>query len=70
MVRAWGTAPAEGLQVSLAVETGPLTATAFAKTLIAAASASPARLYRRTGLLGDGDFAAERAQKVELHPPI
>jgi D-alanyl-D-alanine carboxypeptidase/D-alanyl-D-alanine-endopeptidase (penicillin-binding protein 4) len=70
MVRAWGTAPAEGMQVSLAVEDpAQFTAAAFAKAI-------EARGIRVTGsavsahrlAVGTGDFAAERAQKVELHP--
>jgi D-alanyl-D-alanine carboxypeptidase/D-alanyl-D-alanine-endopeptidase (penicillin-binding protein 4) len=70
MVRAWGTAPPEGLKVSLAVDDpAQFTAAAFARAL-------EARGIRLTGSavaahrlpLGAGDFAAERAQPVELHP--
>jgi len=70
MVRAWGTAPADGLQVSLAVEDpAQFTATAFAKAIEARGihvTGSPVSAHRL--VLGDGDFAAERGQKVELHP--
>jgi serine-type D-Ala-D-Ala carboxypeptidase/endopeptidase (penicillin-binding protein 4) len=70
MVRSWGTASPEGLQVSLAVEDpAQFTAAAFAKLLEGRGihvTGSPVSAHRLP--LGDGDFVAERAQKVDLHP--
>jgi len=68
LVRAWGTAPAEGFHASLAVEDpAEFTAAAFKEALrsrgvnVTAASAS-----RHKVSLGSGDFAGERAQPLKL----
>jgi len=68
LVRAWGTAPAEGFHASLAVEDpAEFTAAAFKEALrsrgvnVAGASAS-----RHKVSLGSGDFAGERALPLRL----
>jgi D-alanyl-D-alanine carboxypeptidase/D-alanyl-D-alanine-endopeptidase (penicillin-binding protein 4) len=70
MVRAWGTAAPEGLQVSLSVEDpAQFAAAAFAKALEARGirlTGSPVSAHRLA--LSAGDFATERAQTLKLHP--
>lgn len=68
LVRAWGTAPAEGFHASLAAEDpAELTAAAFKEALrsrgvnVTGASAS-----RHKVSLGSGDFAGERSQPLKL----
>jgi D-alanyl-D-alanine carboxypeptidase/D-alanyl-D-alanine-endopeptidase (penicillin-binding protein 4) len=70
MVRAWGTAPAEGLHASMAVEDpAEFTAGAFIDTLMrrgitVTGNATSAHRYPD----GTGDFAAERAKPLRLAP--
>jgi len=68
MVRAWGTAPAEGLHASLAVDDpAQYTATVFIEALRGRGvkvTGSPASRHKYS--LGTGDFAAERAEPLKL----
>ncbi len=70
MVRAWGTAPAQGLHAPLAVEDpAEFTATAFEDALLRRGvkvngNATSAHRYAE----GSGDFNAERAEPLRLFP--
>jgi D-alanyl-D-alanine carboxypeptidase/D-alanyl-D-alanine-endopeptidase (penicillin-binding protein 4) len=70
LVRAWGTAPAGGLHVSMAVEDpAQFTAAAFKQTLLRRGikvNGSPESRHRYP--TGWGDFAGERAQPLKLTP--
>lgn len=70
LVRAWGTAPAQGLQLSLAVdEPAQFTASAFREALIGrGVSVSGAALTAHRLPTGTGDFDAERTEKLQLAP--
>ncbi len=68
LVRAWGTAPPQGLRADLAVEDpAEFTAAAFIKALLArgiTVSGSAVSAHRLPN--GTGDFAAERSQPLRL----
>jgi D-alanyl-D-alanine carboxypeptidase/D-alanyl-D-alanine-endopeptidase (penicillin-binding protein 4) len=68
LVRAWGTAPAGGLHVSMAVEDpAQFTAAAFKQALLLRGirvTGSPESRHRYP--TGSGDFAGERAQPLKL----
>jgi len=68
MVRAWGTAPADGLHAALAVEDpAEFTATAFQNALLRRGitiTGTPTAAHKYP--IGTGNFAAERAQPVIL----
>jgi D-alanyl-D-alanine carboxypeptidase/D-alanyl-D-alanine-endopeptidase (penicillin-binding protein 4) len=68
MVRAWGTAPAEGFHASLAVEDpAEFTAAAFQDALLRRGVAvTGATVSRHMDPIGTGDFAGERAQPIKL----
>ena len=68
MVRAWGTAPAEGFHASLAVEdAAEFTAAAFQDALLRRGVAvTGATVSRHMDPIGTGDFAGERAQPIKL----
>jgi D-alanyl-D-alanine carboxypeptidase/D-alanyl-D-alanine-endopeptidase (penicillin-binding protein 4) len=70
MVRAWGTAPAAGLHVGLAiVEPAQFTAEAFQQALAARGIlASTAAEARHRDANDTGDFAAEREQPLKFAP--
>jgi D-alanyl-D-alanine carboxypeptidase/D-alanyl-D-alanine-endopeptidase (penicillin-binding protein 4) len=68
LVRAWGTAPADGIHVSMAVEDpAEFIAAAFKDALMRrGVNITGATTSRHKYPLGIGDFAAERAQPVAL----
>jgi D-alanyl-D-alanine carboxypeptidase/D-alanyl-D-alanine-endopeptidase (penicillin-binding protein 4) len=68
LVRAWGTAPADGLHVGLAVEDpAEFTAAAFTEALRSRGiNATGAPGSRHKYSIGTGDFAGERAQPLTL----
>jgi D-alanyl-D-alanine carboxypeptidase/D-alanyl-D-alanine-endopeptidase (penicillin-binding protein 4) len=68
MVRTWGTAPAEGLHVSIAVEDpAEFIATAFKDALMRrGVTITGSTTSRHKIPLGSGDFVAERAQPIVL----
>jgi D-alanyl-D-alanine carboxypeptidase/D-alanyl-D-alanine-endopeptidase (penicillin-binding protein 4) len=70
LVRAWGTAPAGGLHVSMAVEDpAQFAAAAFKQALLVRGikvKGAPEARHRYP--TGSGDFAGERAQLLELTP--
>jgi serine-type D-Ala-D-Ala carboxypeptidase/endopeptidase (penicillin-binding protein 4) len=68
MVRAWGTAPAEGLHVSIAVEDpAEFIAAAFKDALMRrGVTVTGTTTSRHKYPLGVGDFATERAQPIAL----
>ena len=70
LVRAWGTAPAEGLQVQLAVQDpAEFTAIAFKQALLGRGIAVNGGAEARHEFPeGSGEFAAERAQPLKLAP--
>jgi serine-type D-Ala-D-Ala carboxypeptidase/endopeptidase (penicillin-binding protein 4) len=70
LVRAWGTAPAQGLQLGLAVdEPAQFTASAFREALIGrGVTVSGAALTAHRLPTGTGDFDAERTEKLQLEP--
>jgi D-alanyl-D-alanine carboxypeptidase/D-alanyl-D-alanine-endopeptidase (penicillin-binding protein 4) len=70
MVRAWGTAQASGLHVSLAVDDpAQFTATAFKQALLRrGVRVNGDAESRHKVAAGTGDFAAERAQSLKLAP--
>ena len=70
LVRAWGTAPATGIHLSLAVEDpAQFTAAAFKQALLGrGVTVSGDIESRHKDANGTGDFAGEREQKVNLAP--
>ena len=70
LVRAWGTAPAGGLHVSMAVEDpAQFTAAAFKQALLLRGiKVNGGAESRHQYPAGSGDFAAERAQPLKLSP--
>jgi D-alanyl-D-alanine carboxypeptidase/D-alanyl-D-alanine-endopeptidase (penicillin-binding protein 4) len=68
MVRAWGTAPAEGLHVAMAVEDpAEFIAAAFKDALLRRGiTVTGTTISRHKYSIGTGDFAAERAQPIAL----
>jgi D-alanyl-D-alanine carboxypeptidase/D-alanyl-D-alanine-endopeptidase (penicillin-binding protein 4) len=68
MVRAWGTVPADGLHVGLAVEDpAAFTAEAFREALLARGiKITGGSLAGHRYPAGNGDFAAQRAQPLQL----
>lgn len=70
MVRAWGTAPAEGFHTRIAIDDpAQFTAEAFVQALMArgiTVTGSATAAHRLPN--GTGDFAAERAQPLRLTP--
>lgn len=70
LVRAWGTAPADGLHVNLAVQDpAQYSATAFKETLLGRGIVVQGTASaRHKEPEGTGDFAGERAQTVKFAP--
>ena len=70
LVRAWGTAPAGGLHVSMAVEDpAQFTAAAFKQALLLRGiKVNGGAESRHQYPTGSGDFAGERAQPLKLSP--
>ncbi|MFP5276910.1 MAG: D-alanyl-D-alanine carboxypeptidase/D-alanyl-D-alanine-endopeptidase [Acidobacteriota bacterium] len=70
LVRAWGTAPANGLRVSLAVQDpAEFAAAAFKKALQGRGITIDGNsTSRHKDPLGNGDFAGERAEPIKFHP--
>ncbi len=70
LVRAWGTAPTAGMQVSLAVDDAALfTADAFKQALeLRGIKVTGDTESRHKDDMGTGDFAAEREQPLKLVP--
>ena len=70
LVRAWGTAPAGGMHVSMAVEDpAQFTAAAFRQALmLRGIKVTGAAESRHKSQTGTGDFAAEREQPLKLVP--
>ena len=70
LVRAWGTAPATGLRLSLAVEDpAQFTAAAFKQALLGrGVTVSGDIESRHKDPNGNGDFAGERERKVDVAP--
>jgi D-alanyl-D-alanine carboxypeptidase/D-alanyl-D-alanine-endopeptidase (penicillin-binding protein 4) len=70
MVRAWGTAPAEGFHAGLAVEDpAEFTATAFIEALrVRGIRVAGAAVSRHKFTNGTGQFAGERAEPLKLQP--
>jgi D-alanyl-D-alanine carboxypeptidase/D-alanyl-D-alanine-endopeptidase (penicillin-binding protein 4) len=70
MVRAWGTAPAGGLHVNMAVDDpAQFTAAAFRQALLLRGiKVTGGAESRHKYPIGAGDFAGERAQPVKLAP--
>jgi D-alanyl-D-alanine carboxypeptidase/D-alanyl-D-alanine-endopeptidase (penicillin-binding protein 4) len=70
LVRTWGTVPAAGLRLSLAVEDpANFTAAAFKQALLGrGVTVSGDAESRHKDPNGTGDFASEREQKVDLAP--
>ena len=68
MVRAWGTVPAEGLHVAMAVEDpAEFIAAAFKDALLRRGiTVTGTTISRHKYSIGTGDFAAERAQPIAL----
>jgi D-alanyl-D-alanine carboxypeptidase/D-alanyl-D-alanine-endopeptidase (penicillin-binding protein 4) len=68
LVRAWGTAPAEGFHAALAVEDpADFTAAAFLQALKSrGVNVTGTATSRHKYLMGTGDFSAERAQPLKL----
>ena len=70
LVRAWGTAPANGLRLSLAVQDpAEFAAAAFKQVLQGrGVTIDGNSTSRHKDPLGNGNFAAERAEPVTFHP--
>jgi D-alanyl-D-alanine carboxypeptidase/D-alanyl-D-alanine-endopeptidase (penicillin-binding protein 4) len=71
MVRTWGTAPADGIHVSIAVEDpAEFIAVAFKNALLRrGVTINGSTTSRHKYPLGNGDFAAERAQPIAFTRP-
>jgi serine-type D-Ala-D-Ala carboxypeptidase/endopeptidase (penicillin-binding protein 4) len=70
LVRAWGTAPAGGLHVNLAVDDpAQFTAAAFKQALmLRGIKVTGSAEARHNYSMGNGDFAGERAQPIKFAP--